>query len=237
MNTPNHPLPLILLSEGAPLSTAAWLKYIVRKLMRRVAGGREHGIDIRGPAAVRSNLIKGLEKLGYNFRYSLLNPKEFITPWVGVLSGPLDALPCAIRAKNSGKIMKLVAGPNLVTVPENHDGIIANPAIDIVVTPSKWVSDVYKAYTPELSSRLVEWVVGVDESFWFPINDEKRLDFLIFNKSFDKIASYQLVTITSLLDSTNLKYKILNYGEFAQEEYRAALQACRAMIYLGQTES
>ena len=83
----------------------------------------------------------------------------------------------------------------------------------------------------------MEWAVGVDEDFWFPISDKKQLDFLIYNKRFYDQGLNQLKKITNLFDLRKLKYIIMSYGEYTQAEYRAALQACKAIIYLGETES
>lgn len=232
-STPINASSVSLLYDGAPISRVRkWYRDLKRAASLHSLPNTE---TVRGPAAVRNNLIAGLQTGGYAFKVS--PARELMTPWVGVLSDPIGALPWAIQAKRSGKIRKLVAGPNLVLTPDDHNAIITDPAIDIVVTPSRWVSDVYRVYAPELSGRLREWAVGVDEAFWSPVASNPEYDFLILNKIIGEEYAQHLKTITHLLAAKNLKYRILNYGEFTQSEYRVALQAARAMIYIGATES
>ncbi len=226
---------LAILYEGAFPQTSPWLISNLKKFGRDLIKGNLGKASIRGPEAVRKYLFAGLKKLNINFKAnSLFGSKN---PWIGVLSDPVHALPWAIREKERGIASKLIAGPNLVTVPENHEGIIRNPMIDIVVTPCKWVSDVYIYYAPELKNRLVEWAVGVDEIYWAPTMAKKQLDCLIYNKQTNNGNFNILKRITGFLDSRKISYKVLNYNELSHPIYLEFLQNSCAMIYLGQTES
>lgn len=227
--------PLTLLCEGSPRIASDWVKNKIANMVDSNIFQKNQQTTVRGPDAVSANLKRGLRNLDNTIRVS---PPDFlVTPWVGVLNDPSYSLPWAIQAKNNGKIKKLVAGPNLVLIPDDYDAIITNPAIDIVVTPSKWVSDLYRKLAPELDNRLVEWAVGVDERFWCPGKTSVHCDFLIFNKISDDESAHHQADITNVLVSKNLTYHVLAYGEFNQLDYRSALQNARAVIYLGATES
>lgn len=231
-----------ILHEGLPVTLTDWSKKQLLNLKNEVKNFihflslKNYGrwsTTIRGPDAVRENLISGLQKIGYRReRIPRISP----APWVGVLSGAMDILPWAIQAKKNGQIEKLIAGPNLIMVPEECDSIITDPAIDSIITPSKWVSDLYRELAPELDSRLVEWAVGVDTDYWSAQGFEKTLDFLIYNKS-SSCDVDELNYVTTTLDQLNLKYSILEYGKFNPCMYRYLLRMSRAMIYLGRTES
>jgi len=236
---------LTLLYENAPLNMAEWVQAetaqfitLGREIKRRLFLQDYPPVQARGPAVVQANLIDGLRRLGYEAS-SFSVPFNF-TPssHVGVLSGAFDALPWAIQAKEKGHIEKLVAGPNLVLVPEDHGRIITNQLIDIVLTPSLFVSEIYRFLAPELSDRLLEWAVGVDEVYWNPGTSSNAFDFLIFNKTSNiEEQFYQIDDIVNVLDRMNLTYYILDYGQFTQNEYKQALQTSQAMIYIGAAES
>ena len=235
---------LTLLFEGAPLKTLEWIRAkgvqfinYGREIKRSLFSQEILPDPVRGPAVVQANLIEGLIRLGYEAR--IFGGPFNITPssQVGVLSGALDALPWAIQAKEKGRVEKLVAGPNLVVMPEKHDGIITHPAIDVVVTPSRWVSDIYRRCAPNLDGRIKEWMTGVDTAYWEPVNLQKELDFLIFKKVFAPDDTRQFQNHIALLQSANFKYRVLEYGKFSQAEFRKALQASHALIYYGKAES
>ena len=190
-----------------------------------------------GPKAVRHNLLVGLKQTNCPF---LFNPLEIdVTPWVGVLSDPTGALSWAIRAKREGRIRHLVAGPNLVVTPAEHAWILTTPAIDLVVTPSKWVSEMYLDFAPNLAGRLVEWPVGVDERYWRPEQEasSKKMDFLVYDKIRMPQNRALVSAVTTGLAQRGLSFEMLEYGTFEQKNYRQKLRTCRAMVYLTETES
>lgn len=235
---------LTLLYEGAPLNNAEWVQAktahfisLGRKIKRRLFLQDIPPASLRGPAVVQTNLIEGLRRLGYETS-PFGKPFNFKpSSQVGVLSGALDALPWAIHAKEKGWVEKLVAGPNLVVMPEIHDGIITHPAIDVVVTPSHWVSEIYRRCAPSLDGKIVEWVTGVDTAYWSPANFDEHFDFLIFNKIYGHDDARQIKKHIATLQSANFTYRVLEYGKFSQAEFRRILQASRALIYCGKAES
>ena len=201
--------------------------------------GKSRAIEPRidGPTTVRVNLLKGLEKIGQPYFFN--PPVGKVTRLVGVLSNPA-ALRWAIGAKERGRIRWLIAGPNLVVTPDEHAGILNHPAIDLVVTPSKWVSQCYAAIAPGLSDKLVEWSAGVDENYWCPSSDQsasKKLDFLIFAKLQSPSSEYMIHEIGSELANRGFSFSQLRYGTFQQGEYRSLLRASRALLYLSESES
>jgi len=235
---------LTLLYEGSPLTIAEWVQAEIaqfislgRKIKQRLFLQEFPPASVRGPAVVQANLIEGLRRIGYEASPFGMPFNFMPSSQVGVLSGALDALPWAILAKEKGWVEKLVAGPNLVVMPEKHDGIITHPAIDVVVTPSHWVSDIYRCCAPNLDGRIIEWVSGVDTAFWKPAKFQKELDFLIFKKVFAPDDTRQFQNHIALLQSANFKYRVLEYGKFSQAEFRKALQASHALIYYGKAES
>ncbi|MBC8492197.1 MAG: glycosyltransferase [Chloroflexi bacterium] len=190
-----------------------------------------------GPTAVRVGLLKGLDRIRQPYR---LNPPAWqVTPYVGVLSN-IEALRWATAAKRSGRIQRLVAGPNLVVTPDEHDGILTAPEIDCIMTPSAWVSRLYESTCPSLARRTVEWAVGVDQSFWCPSGqggNGDRCDFLIYQKIQQPHNMPVMESVIEELRRRNLSYHVLAYGRYTPSEYRSLLHKSRAMIFLSESES
>lgn len=231
--------PLTILSQTPE---SIWSRRPVRGVRQRIrsvlkATPRPKPNPVRGPASVERNLLAGLRRIGQSFR---LNPTESaVTPWVGVLSDPNGALPWAIRAKRSGPIERLVAGPNLVVVPDEYDRILTDPAIDLVITPCKWVSDFYAQIAPNLIGRLAEWPVGVDEDYWCPDPNSagKIVDFLIYDKIGQAQNRLLVPAVLQELAQRGLTFETLSYGDYDLAHYRYLLRTSRAMIYLTESES
>src|SRR5690606_42099613 len=128
-----------------PLHLEFW-KYLARRIMRKYTG----------PDAVKDSLIRGLTELDIDFR--LNNPSVGDT--VTVLSGP-NALKDAIKNKRAGRIRKLVAGPNIVILPNYNDGLILDNAIDIILVPSDWVAELWTKEVPKIADKIKVWPAGV----------------------------------------------------------------------------
>lgn len=213
-----------------------------RRVFRQLYGqylsvvGARSASRVGGPAVVRASLLRGLEHLGQPYRFNPL--ADQVTCRVGVLSST-NALRWAIQAKNEGQIKYLVAGPNLVVLPDEHDAILANPTIDLVVTPSRWVSRWYAKTAPQLASKLVEWAAGVDETYWNPNQepDDRPLDLLVYMKIREPDNLFVLDQVVAELSDRGLSFKKLTYGTFQPEQYRRLLQNSRAVIYLTESES
>jgi len=235
---------LTLLFEGAPLKTLEWIRAkgvqfinYGREIKRSLFSQEILPDPVRGPAVVQANLIEGLIRLGYEAR--IFGGPFNITPssQVGVLSGALDALPWAIQAKERGWVEKLVAGPNLVIIPDWHDFILCHPLIDRVIVPSKYIADIYVDRAPELKNKVSVWPVGVDSGHWRPDFGSKTIDFLVFEKFQDPANKQLLSYVQNYLVSKNYSIKTINYGSFTQHQYLEYLQRSRGMIYLTELES
>jgi len=209
-----------------------WLHSIIQSL----GGMREPVKQAGGPYQVRRNLVAGLARAGYPFR---LNPPSFrVTEYVGVLSN-VNALRWAIEGKQSGKIRRLVAGPNLVVTPLEEDCILCAPEIDTVVTPCRWVGDWYASLAPELKNKLVEWPVGIDADYWRPNKTgegKEDLMWLIYDKTKDG-GKTELKAVLSELNRRREQYEVIVYGQYTHAYYRNALRKSRAMIMLSPSES
>jgi hypothetical protein len=186
-----------------------------------------------GPKIVQENLIRGLRGLGVPI---VLNPRrKNLSRMVGVLSN-VEALNWIITEKKAGRIDILVAGPNLVVTPFENDSILLDPAIDIVVTPSAWVSEYYRDLAPELEHKTAEWAVGIDTRKWRPSGKLERKYWLIYDKT-RYGGKKELDVVEKALKKRKLEYRRLIYGRYTPTIYLSALQEAHAMVVISPTES
>lgn len=193
--------------------------------------GRKIFNKTRGPQAVTASLCRGLDEIKYE--YKLNPPTTEITEndivWV---NESIEALRFAIKLKG-GKNYRLIAGPNLIIVPEQSNGIISSAKIDIILQPSDWTKNFMASLKPDLDDKIKVWPAGVA----MPILNEslKTNGLLVYLK--DSRAERLLPEIRSSLQRQNRSFEIIKYNKFQQSEYFAKLGKSRALIYLGNSES
>jgi hypothetical protein len=177
-----------------------------------------------GPMSVEQSLVRGLNELGVEF-----NVNGEVGETVGVLRG-VEALKWAIDEKASGRIKKLIAGPNLVVVPTDHNSILGNPNIDIVIVPSPWVKDFYSSVLPSIADKIRVWPAGVS----VPEESSTGESCLIFKKQVDESL---YVRVISELEKRDLRYELVEYGKSSQANYFEKLKKTKYVIYLQAVES
>jgi hypothetical protein len=198
-------------------------KEFIKGFVSRIVGKK------RGPHAVLESLKRGLTELNVPFQ---VNPKRNqVSDTVHVLSG-INSLKYAIELKKCGVIKKLIAGPNIVITPLDHDGIITDPNIDLIILPSEWTKDFFVSLSPTLSNKIQIWPAGVK----IPAikSEVKKENILIYKKD---VPEGLFIEITKYLSERNIKFNVLKYGTYSQQTYFDTLQKSRLMIYLQKIES
>ncbi|MDD5318600.1 MAG: hypothetical protein PHF79_02145 [Candidatus Pacebacteria bacterium] len=166
----------------------------------------------------------------------LINPqKNKITEDVHVLLG-CKTLKEAIKLKRAGKIKKLIAGPSICLSPEECGGIFYSKEIDKIVFPSSWPKDYFVSIDPYFKDKIEIWPSGVKipKTEGLKTKTERKIDFLIFNKLKDPLVTGRI--INSISKKTK-HYKIIDYGDFNQEEYVDLLKDTKTLVYVGKSES
>ena len=207
-----------------------WLYIIIRFIRDRIKPPKQNynRSKFRGHPAVTRSLVEGLEKLQYKFNY---NPRfvKNVSKNVIVLSG-VETLKQAIEFKKLGIIQKLYAGPNIVVHASDNNSILASPEIDIVVTPCKWVIDVYLEDCPELEKRIISWPAGVNTKYWSSktdFNSSKQV--LIYEKQ-NKGNVGPIEPYAEVLRDFGLEVKVIKYGTFTHDEYLKSLSESILMV-------
>jgi len=179
-----------------------------------------------GPQMVLESLTDGLKEINEPF---VVNPKKPLGT-VHVISG-IESLKDAIQWKKNNIMAKLVAGPNVVTLPEEHNEIIASKEIDWILQPSKWVKDFYISKLPELEDKIKVWPAGSS----LPTENSTRENFcIIYHKNY---RNRDIQKITNILKEKNINFEILEYGKFKQKDYFELLKKASFVIYMSKSES
>lgn len=195
----------------------------VLRMLRYRRGRQRSG----GPPTVAANLRLGLERAGIAYR---MNPGSHVSDRVGVLSDA-DTLRWAIARRRTGRIQRLVAGPNF---PQPAFlGALRDPAIDLILVASEWLRTLFLAQEPGLQGHVTVWPVGIDEQWWTPGSSEHAADVLVYSKAHPPAL---LDAVVDHLRRAGLKATVLTYGAHARDRYRELLRSHRWALFLSENE-
>ena len=175
-----------------------------------------------GPGKVISNLKKGLELLGVQYRE---NPNDVST----------DSKAIALQWHNNISKYQpenILIGPNICTLPIDNEFVMSQNYKKIIV-PSEWVKDLYNKWIP--SEKIIVWPVGIDtEYFSDKSKDDKFFDCLIYYKrrSYD-----ELNFVKKLLREFNQNFDIVEYGSYSEIGFLEKLSKSRYVFVLDSCES
>lgn len=222
---------LTILTDPVPFGfylPIEFLKKILRKLKRLIISPPQYTISrYRGHPAVTRSLVEGLIQNNISANY---NPEFFkdISDTVVVLSG-VSALKQAIKLKQKGHITKLLAGPNLVELPSDFKGIIHSKEIDFCLTPSEWITTLYKKVSPQLEGRCLSWPAGVNTYYWKPNPKIPRKTILIYEKQ-RKGPVGPIDPYVNWLIKRGYKTEVIICGEYYPQQFLKLLQRSAMMI-------
>lgn len=208
---------------------------LLRRGSRAVRGGYGYLRGVRshprGPSAVLASIKRGGSSLGIPIA---IDPKKDagVSAQTLVVSG-VETLRRAIALKEMARISRLIAGPNIVVRADEQGGLLAHPAIDLVIVPSEWVRVAYVNQRPTLADRIAIWAAGVDTRFFDPpAGDRKHV--LVYHKN---APASLLNEVLHLLRSRGLAAHLIRYGSYTRSEYRDALAGSNVAIFLSRSES
>ena len=198
-----------------------------------------HNQSFRGPGKVALNLLKGFAEMEEDIQV-ISNPDQrslFDIQHVGVLQPLMDASKYSILPKDS------LMGPNLFVVPSEMETLCKSHSHFIV--PSEWVKNVYRNYECMKNKQIDVWPVGIDTQEWKPFNELtaeeqskysglKPLDCFIYYKN---RSPEDLNVVRNLLKKFNLKYELIEYGKYQEDQLKALCYRSSFCVALDNTES
>ncbi|MFH1454838.1 MAG: hypothetical protein ABIF22_00725 [bacterium] len=177
---------------------------------------------VNGPQKVASNLMKGLDILGYPY---CVNKALDATSQLWI-HDDLVALKEA-----SEKKLKAVIGPNLFLlsryIPADLD--MSN---FVYVYPSKWSADFWKDFGFNKCPQAL-WPAGIDTSEYISSIEKKDKVLIYFKQRYED----ELIKIETILKNKNLKYSIIKYGSYLESNYKKELSKSKYVIWLGRHET
>lgn len=200
-----------------------------RPLVRRALRGkpRPGGLD-----KVFINLRLGLDRLGIRYEVNLPFRKLRSEDRVAILGLGRRCLDGYDRPN------PIVAGIGLMTHPSEWPTLCIDYPVVRYLQHSAWCDAVYRPY---FGDRCAIWPVGIDTTRWQPDPAmAKTIDFLIYDKIHWDRPRREVELLAPLrteLARLGCTSETFRYGSYQPAAYRAALQRCRAMIFLSAHES
>lgn len=180
---------------------------------------------VGGQVKVFQNLVKGMDRIGYPYVVNRrLDACEKL--WI---HDDTRALPLIKRLPPQ---IKVVVGPNLYVMPRDMPQRLDLHRA-IYVHPSDWSVDVWRKYGFDLCPLRV-WPTGIDTDMFAPTPSGDRKHVLIYHKNRDPA---ELDQIKNVLTKLGMKYEIIIYRKYKQEEYLRQLTQSRYVIWHGASES
>lgn len=179
---------------------------------------------ITGPQKVFSNLIKGLDNIGYPY---VINRDLNATKRLWIHDDII-----ALRYMHRSKACKVV-GPNLYVMPSDiQAGIRFNGAT--YLHPSPWAVRVWQCAGFE-SCPLAAWPVGIDTDEFKPSSlSVARSQILVYHKERDP---EELKFILNTLQDMKMQYSCVTYGYYNEPEYQELLAKASFIIWHGTHDS
>lgn len=130
---------------------------------------------------------------------------------------------------------QFIVGPALYSHPLENPRLSVKNNVKRILVPGPWMESMCKPYW---GSKVVAWPVGIDTNEWSVAHDGvKTNDLLIYEKIMWDSKKQLLLDITPILNKLDIKYDLIHYGNYQEEEYKQKLKNSRAMLYLSEHET
>lgn len=200
----------------------------IRPILRRLLLGKPW---TSGQERVFLNLCAGLDRLGIRYR---------VNDYRHIQKHP-DELACIIgrpfvldRIKWTNPILLGVA---MYNHPSDDPDLLKRLPIKHVLVPCQWYADMCRTGWPSVEA----WPVGIDTDVWAPApNGAKTTDVLVYDKvrwEHDRYEAELIEPVRAKLRASGRSFQEMRYGNYKETDYKAALERCRAMIFLCEHES
>ena len=224
--------PLTVLTRPAMSRSQVWYRRVRRTLRPLVKPGAPPPAEqpYPGHAALVRSVVQGLRTIEVPFNF---NPDRADEIGRVVYAPANEALLQAVELKKRQRIDRLVAGPVNALFPDERDGILLHPEIDVLVIASDWVRQLY-ADRPALAAKLRVCPVGVDTDFWQPDLSHPTGHVVVFWK--DAPESWCL-SVEDALRRRGEQVVRVRYGEYEATAYKRALDGARFAVVLSTFET
>jgi hypothetical protein len=208
-----------------------WLPFdrYPRWLIRRAVRGR------RKPGGMERyflNLCDGLQRAAIPFRENSFGYVKHHPSEIAGIIGKGHLLR-RYRWKNP-----IIFGPAVFSHPIDDLKAFKEVPIKIVLVSCEWMKRMYENY---IDVPVAVWAAGIDTYSWSPAPQiDKTIDVLIYDKirwEREKYESELIAPLLCHLRSHRLKFHVIRYGFYLEEEYQQLLKQSRCMIFLVEHET
>jgi hypothetical protein len=149
----------------------------------------------------------------------------------------LDALRQAINLKKAGKITKIIAGPNITSLPTDIIKLSSCSYIDLCILHGQWFLEWWYHLVPNFPVPTSVWFAGVNIEFWQPCDPQPKTILrrvLLYQKYVSDDFTNQF---KKKIQSKGLETQVIKYGEYTLEEYKNMLNWSDIMVFLSPSET
>lgn len=200
----------------------------IRPTLRKILRGKP---GIGGIEKVYLTLIESLKRSKIPFR---INPKakDRVDSDINIILG---------RGVESLRVLKenepFIAGIGFSTHPLELPDIREKYNIKAYLSHCDWINTLYAEHWGEICTT---WPAGIDTEKWKPTKHNKTTDILVYNKIRWNIPAKEkelLHPILHKLNNDNISYEYIRYGDYKEDDYKIAVDKCRAMIFICEHET
>jgi hypothetical protein len=181
-------------------------------------------------ALVRS-VVEGLRAIGADFNF---NPARTAEVGAVVYAPANEALLQAAALKRDGHVWALMAGPTNAFLPDEHDGVLLMPEIDVVLVASEWVRQLYASEVPDIAAKLRVCQAGIDSDDWQPTTQRRSNRALVYWKDAPEGLRHDAERV---LNEQGLQCRVLRYGSYDAATFKACLDEAALAVFLSTFET
>lgn len=181
-------------------------------------------------ALVRS-VVGGLRAMAADFNF---NPSRVEDLGLVVYAPANEALLQAAALKRDGHMSVLIAGPTNAFLPDEHEGVLLMPEIDVAIVASEWVRQLYVSEVPEIAAKLRVCQAGVDTDYWHSAADTCSGRAVIYWKDSPEALCKDAERV---LREQSLDCRVVRYGSYDAATFKACLREAAMAVFLSTFET
>jgi hypothetical protein len=174
-----------------------------------------------GPGEVFKYIFLAFNELGVNYK---LNEKCDIN-WFMQRHKALDTEPLT-------SLPNLFIGPNIVDIPPYCPALMDYNNYVTSIVPSPWVKELHNKWLPD--DKVTVWNAGIDYNRWCENKKPIEYEVMIYFKNRDRA---DLQSAISFLESKKIKYIIIEYGTFNQDQFFDTISKSKYGFLIDGTET
>lgn len=182
--------------------------------------GLFHSYYAMGPGKVVDYLTLGLNHLGINYKLNQLGDINLF------LQGH------SLIEVDNVQIPNLFLGPNIADLPIFNNLLMQTEKYVKSIVPCDWVKNAHAKWIPV--EKIEIWNCGIDFNKYNQEKKQVEYDFLVYYK---RRPLEDLNAVLEFLNKNNLKYKVLEYNHYDDDQFRDTISKAKYGFVIDGTET